>query len=166
MWRTYDKITSKHQLRQGPRSLTRQTERFSSLLNYNNRAQLNWWSDLNNKRQIIKNIWKILSISPHQFLLPTVLALSSQTNCIHNQAFIFFMSQAGSVQDLIPLSLSLPLSHTKTRTRRMFSVWKLLTQSTNFCPITSSVADNGQLIIPSSQIIPHTFNKAQDTPVS
>ena len=68
MWRTYDKITSKHQLRQGPRSLTRQTERFSSLLNYNNRAQLNWWSDLNNKRQIIKNIWKIFIDLTSSFL--------------------------------------------------------------------------------------------------
>ena len=62
MWRTSDKIYRKHHLRQG------QTERFSSLLNYSYRAQLNWWSDLNNKRQIIKNIWKIFIDLTSSFL--------------------------------------------------------------------------------------------------
>ena len=48
----------------------------------------------------------------------------------------------------------------------MFSVWKLLTQSTNFCPITSSVARNGQLITQSSHIIPLTLLGSGSTPVS
>ena len=51
----------------GPISQNR-TERFSSLLNGNNRAGLNWWSDLNNKRQIIKNIWKIFIDLTSSFL--------------------------------------------------------------------------------------------------
>ena len=57
-------ITSQQQLRQG------QTERFSALLNCSNnrRAKLNWWSDLNNKRQIIKNIWKIFIDLTSSFL--------------------------------------------------------------------------------------------------